>query len=68
MSDILPTNKNVMPFVTASAVTMAGAVATILSYIIHVHYGLGLPDEVEKSMLVILEAAFAFGAHRLTTN
>ncbi len=63
---VLEPNKNILPFVTASAVTMAGAVVTIISYVIHVHYRIGLPDEVEKAMLVLVEAAFAFGAHRLT--
>lgn len=61
-------NKNLMPMVTASAVTLAGAFVTIISYIIHVHYGEGLPDEIEKAMLTIFEALIAFGVHRLTTN
>ena len=60
-------NKNVLPMVTASAVTLAGAVVTIVSYVIHVHYQIGLPDEVEKAMLTIFEASIAFGAHRLTS-
>ena len=50
------------------AVALAGAVVTIISYIIHVHYQQGLPDEVEKAMMTIVEALFAFGAHRLTSN
>lgn len=67
MTDMTP-NKNLMPLVTGSAVALAGAVGTIASYIIHVHYGIGLPDEVEKSMLTILEALFAYSVHRLTSN
>lgn len=67
MTDIQPNvNKNIMPMVTASGVGLAGAVVTIISYIIHVHYGVGLPDEVEKSMLTVVEMLFAFAAHRLT--
>lgn len=65
MTDFVP-SKNLMPFVTGSAVALAGAVVTIMSYIIHVHYGLGLPDEVEKAMMTIVEAVFAFSVHRLT--
>lgn len=61
-------NKNIGPLMTASSVGFAGAFVTIISYIIHVHYGLGLPDEVEKSMMTIVESVFAFGAHRLTSN
>lgn len=61
-----PLNKNIMPMVTASGVTLAGAIVTIVSYFIHVHYQLGLPDEVEKAMMAILEAVVAFGVHRLT--
>lgn len=67
MTNIPPTiNKNITPMVTASSVGLAGAVVTIISYVIHVHYGLGLPDEVEKSMMTVVEMLFAFGAHRLT--
>ena len=68
MSDAPTLNKNIMPLVTGSAVALAGAVVTIISYIIHVHYQQGLPDEVEKAMMTIVEALFAFGAHRLTSN
>lgn len=68
MTDQPPSmNKNLMPIITASTVTIAGAAITIISYIIHVHYQVGLPDEVEKSMMTIAEAVIAFGAHRLTS-
>lgn len=60
-------NKNLPAFVTASAVTMGGALVTIVSYVIHVHYGLGLPDEVEKAMMTLFEAAIGFAAHRLAS-
>lgn len=59
-------NRNLMPMVTASTVTLAGAAVTIFSYIMHVSFGVGWPDEVEKALLVIVEAVFAFAAHRLT--
>lgn len=65
---ITPVNKNLFPMVTASSAALAGALVTVISYFIHVHYQLGLPDEVEKAIMTIIEFFVVFTAHRLTSN
>ena len=65
MSDSVP-SRNLMPLVTASTVTLAGAVVTIITFIIHQLTHQALPEEVEQAILVLVEAGFAFAAHRLT--
>jgi hypothetical protein len=59
-------NKNMLPMITASAVTLGGAATTILIYIIQQTTGITLPEQVDEAILVLIESAFAFGAHRLT--
>lgn len=68
MSDTPQTNKNLLPLVTASTTILAGAVVTILVYIIHTLWHMALPEEVENAILVLAEAGCAFVTHRLTTN
>ena len=67
MTDTSSLNKNLAPFVTASSVTLGGAATTILIYIIQQLSGITLPESVDEAILVLIESAFAFTAHRLTS-
>lgn len=67
MTDTPTQSKNLMPMLTASAVTLGGAATTILIYAIQQITGVTLPEQVDDAVLVIVESVFAFAAHRLTT-
>lgn len=60
-------NKNFGALLTASAVTLAGAAVTIITYALQQLTHQTLPESVDQALLVLVEAIFAFAAHRATS-
>lgn len=57
-------SNNMGPLITASVVTMGGAVTTVITYILQQVFQLTLPQEVDGAILVIIEAVLAWASHR----